>query len=344
MQEYILGGYTKRDNQGIKSTQFDPTNLQFTQPKLIAELNGPTYVALSQDKSLLFSIHRDDETNKGGLVAFEKDANNEWQELSRLFPSESTGCHVSFRESSRTIYVANYGLGQLDVYHLNSDNQLEHIQTVEHSGSGPHENQDAPHVHMGLLTPQQNTIIVCDLGTDYLSAYNLDNQGKMTLANSIHLPAGTGPRHAVLHPALSIIYVIGELNNTTNVIKVEEDGSFTLLQTLPNVPEDKLDSASGAAIRITKDGRFVYSSSRFHNILTVFETNVNDGTLTEVQQIETVGQIPRDFILDETDEFVLVAHQDSDYITVFERNTNTGELNFKNNDTYAAECVCIAHA
>ncbi|MGO4936752.1 lactonase family protein [Fundicoccus sp. Sow4_H7] len=344
MQEYILGGYTRRDNEGLKTIQFDEVEGKFSNKKLIAELGSPTYVALSRDKSLLFAIHKDSENEKAGIVAFRKDEHQNWNEISRLLATVGSGCHVSYRESSQTIYVSNYGDGELDVYHLDVNDQLHHVQKITHTGSSVHPNQEKSHIHMGLLTADQNSLIVCDLGTDYVSVYSIDDEGLLELKHEIKMPEGTGPRHAALHPAKPYLYVIGELNNTTNVLEIKNDFTFDLVQTVENVPQEYRSDASGAAIRITQDGRFIYSSSRFHDIITVFEINEENGQVSEIQKIGTVGQIPRDFILDQTESFALVAHQDSDHLSVFKRNSETGKLSFIDNTTYAPECVCIALA
>lgn len=342
IQNYILGGYTKRRNKGIHSIEFNPETGTFGSSSLISELDGPTFVALSQDKDLLFAIHKQD--NKGGIVAYRRLGDSQWNEISRAFGSQIPGCHVSFRESSRTIYVSNYHGGSVDVYQLDEDDTLNHIQSVQHHGSSIHKNQQSSHVHFADMNADQSLLYVCDLGTDYVSTYSINDEGKLTLASELKLTPGTGPRHLEFHPAKPFIYVIGELNNTTTVLDVAKDGSLSVIQTVTNIPNDEVDKSAGAAIRLTKDGNFLYTSTRFHNVLTVYSVDTEDGTLEKTQEIDTIGQIPRDFILDITEQYVLVAHQDSDYLTIFSRNSKTGELKFSNNETFAPECVCIASA
>lgn len=341
-QNYILGGYTKRKNTGIHTIEFNPETGTFGTSSLISELNGPTFVALSRNKDLLFAIHKQDDL--GGIVTYRLTEAGQWNEIARAFGSEFPGCHVSFRESSQTIYVSNYHNGLIDVYQLNTDDSLHHIQTVQHEGSSVHKNQQSSHVHFADMNIDQSILYVCDLGTDIVSTYAIDEAGQLKLASELKLAAGTGPRHLVLHPAKPLAYVVGELNNTTNTLAIAKDGSLSHIQTVTNVPSDQVEDSAGAAIRITKDAKFLYASTRFHNIMTVFAIDAENGSLTKVQEVDTIGQIPRDFILDETEQFVLVAHQDSDYLSIFSRNSETGELKFLNNETYAPECVCIASA
>lgn len=340
-QSFILGGYTKRVNKGIHSIEFNSEEGTFSESQLIAELNGPTYVGLSQAKDLLFAIHKEDD--KGGIVAFKKDDQGHWQELTAGYGENGTGCHISYREESQTVYVSNYHAGVIDVFKLDGD-QLNLVQTVQHSGSSVHANQDASHVHFAGLNAKQNLLFVCDLGTDFVHTYNVDADGQLSLSSEVKLEAGTGPRHLVLNSTEDYAYIIGELANTTTVASVDSDGKLTLLETYQNIPQDKVEESAGAAIRLTKDNRFLYVSTRFHNVLTVFEVTTDGASLTKVQEIDTQGEIPRDFNLDETESYVLVAHQDTDHLSVFKRSAETGKLTFENNSTLAAECVCIASA
>ncbi|XJS09963.1 lactonase family protein [Aerococcaceae bacterium WGS1372] len=340
-QLFILGGYTKRANKGIHSIEFNSADGTFSDSQLIAELNGPTYVGLSQTRDLMFAIHK--ENDKGGIVAFKKDEQGQWQSLTAGYRDNGTGCHVSYREESQTVYVSNYHAGVIDVFKLGGE-QLSVIQTVEHSGSSTHTNQDAPHVHFAGLNSKQNLLFVCDLGTDFVHTYRVDNEGLLTLSSEVKLEAGTGPRHLVLNDKEDYAYIIGELANTTTVASVDSEGKLTIVESQQNIPQDKVEESAGAAIRLTKDNRFLYVSTRFHNVITVYEVSEDGSRLTKIQEIDTQGEIPRDFNLDETEEYVLVAHQDTDHISVFKRSAETGKLTFENNSTLASECVCIASA
>jgi 6-phosphogluconolactonase len=59
------------------------------------------------------------------------------------------------------------------------------------------------------------------------------------------------------------------------------------------------------------------------------------GALTPIARFSCGGKIPRNFVLDPTERWMLVANQDSNYISVFARNPETGEL-AKEGKNYAA--------
>ncbi|WP_124057514.1 lactonase family protein [Vaginisenegalia massiliensis] len=338
MQNFILGGYTKRLNDGLYEIEFDESKAKFGSKHLISPLKQSTFMTLSSDKRYLFAIHKGDENS--GIVAFEK-KDGHWHEIDRLLNSTIPGCHLSYRSLSRTIYVSNYHLGQIQCYQLKEDNKLTELTTIQHHGSSIHPNQKSPHVHYTCLSDDESLLYVCDLGTDHVLTYQVNAEGELSLRDQLKFPAGTGPRHLVKHPHKKYYYAIGELGNTTSLLKPDKQGRLTIEQTILNIPSDQVQASAGSAIRTSQDGRFLYVSTRFHNSLSVFEINQENGQLNFIQCIETMGQIPRDFCLDASDSFVLVPHQDSDFISIFERNPETGLLKFIQNDTKAPECVCI---
>ncbi len=60
-----------------------------------------------------------------------------------------------------------------------------------------------------------------------------------------------------------------------------------------------------------------------------------------IQIISTEGDFPRDFALDPTNDYVLSANQNTDNLTLFARNKETGLLELRQKDIYAPECVCV---
>ena len=95
-----------------------------------------------------------------------------------------------------------------------------------------------------------------------------------------------------------------------------------------------------AAIRISSDDRFVYVSNRGHNSIAVFEVE-EDGILKLIQTISTNGDFPRDFALDNSERFIVVAHQNSTIASLFARNATSGKLELLQTDIPVPEGVCV---
>jgi hypothetical protein len=66
-----------------------------------------------------------------------------------------------------------------------------------------------------------------------------------------------------------------------------------------------------------------------------------NGKLTNVQNIPTQGHIPRGMSLDPDGTHLLTGNQNSDTITIFDRDTKTGMLTFASQMTDIPTAVCI---
>ena len=88
-------------------------------------------------------------------------------------------------------------------------------------------------------------------------------------------------------------------------------------------------------MRLSKDGRFLVTSNRAHDSLTVYAVN-EDGTLTQKQIIPSGGKTPRDFDFTPDGSLVVVAHQDGGGLHLFKFCKDCGELTDTGISTEAA--------
>ncbi len=328
----FFGTYTKRNSKGIYAADFDQQIGQLSNLRLVAEEPNPTYLAFAADKSL-YSVGA--ENGLGGVAAFSADLTP----LNHVVEEGAPLCYVAVDEKRGLVYGANYHKGQVLVYKRLADGSLELADTATHTGSGPHENQASPHVHFADLTPDKY-LVTCDLGTDQVVTYALSDAGKLEKIAIYQSTAGAGPRHIIFHPTAKLAYLICELNSTIEVLVYDGLGQFELMQTISTLPSDHKGFNGTAAIRISKDGRFVYGSNRGHDSIAVYKT-LGDASLELVEIVHTQGQTPRDFILSPDENHLIVAHQDSDNVTVFARDTTTGCLTEISHDFHVPEAVCI---
>ena len=109
------------------------------------------------------------------------------------------------------------------------------------------------------------------------------------------------------------------------------------------LPDNFSGQNTSADIHIDPSGKFLYQSNRGHNALAIFAIG-NDGKLTKVGDQSTEGKTPRNFLIDPKGEFVFVAHQDSDNITIFKRNQQTGQLTYTGQSIKVPAPVCVIMA
>ena len=122
----------------------------------------------------------------------------------------------------------------------------------------------------------------------------------------------------------------------------ETDGSFTQKQKISTLPKDFDGENGGAAIRVSADGRFLYASNRGHNSIAVFSIDEDGLSIDLIQSIATEGDFPRDFALSPDDAYVVAANQNSDNLTLYRRDSETGLLTMIQKDVFAPEAVCVS--
>ena len=335
LKKIILGTYTRRKSEGIYQIELDTDKGTLENLTLVTKENSPTYVAKSEAGNLYTVTSVD---GLGGVGAYDHSYNF----LNAVTEAGAPLCYVTVDEKRQLVYGANYHKGEVNVYHISEDGSLEATDAVFHQEpTGPHKNQDHAHVHYTDLTPDQR-LAVCDLGTDRVYTYDVDEHGKLTLKAVLEVEPGTGPRHLVFHPNNQFAYLFGELDSTVRVLSYDEEtGEFKEVQKISTLPEGFTDENGGAAIRISKDGRYVYASNRGHNSIAVFAVNQDGSQLENVQTISTEGDFPRDFALDPENDYVVCANQNTDNLTLYKRDAENGKLTLIQKDIYAPECVCV---
>ena len=104
------------------------------------------------------------------------------------------------------------------------------------------------------------------------------------------------------------------------------DFSMKLLQICPILPLDAVyeEPPASAAIRLSPDQRFLYVSTRFAEVITVFK--ISHGRLEQIQQTGCGGIHPRDMVLTPDGRYLLVANRTQGGLVSFQLNPETGEL------------------
>ena len=201
-----------------------------------------------------------------------------------------------------------------DVYAVNylSGNIVKNGELVEtRKGNSVHPSrQTQPHTHFVEKTIG-GYFAVCDLGTDTLAFYDKN----LKLISESKVPSGYGIRHLVFSKDNNFIYAINELVPSISVFSYN-NGNANLLSTIEI--ECESEKANGAAIRISKNGKYLYVSLREENSILVFKVNGKD--LTLIQKTSCGGDSPRDFNIMEN--HLIVTNEKSSNVVVYKLENN----------------------
>ena len=137
---------------------------------------------------------------------------------------------------------------------------------------------------------------------------------------------GSGPRHFTFHPSGKYAYCVEELSGTISAYSYS-NGRLDSIHRIFSYSQ-KLDIYASADIHISPDGNFLYASNRYEieNTISIYSINKGNGKLKLVGHQSTLGDHPRNFTIDPSGKYLLVANLVSNTIVVFKRNNKTGLL------------------
>ena len=333
-QSYYLltGTYTNGDSKGIYVNRFDAGTGKISPVSIAAGIENPSYLAVSANGKFVYAVNENGGAKPGGVSSFA--FNSKTGELTFLNYQPTSGdhpCYIATDKTGKWVFTGNYTGGNISAFPVLRDGSLGKLsQLVNHEGKGATPRQDKPHVHSTNFTPDQKFLLVPDLGLDKIMIYAFDASAKKPLKPakipSFSVNNGNGPRHLSFHPALPYVYVIEELSGTVTAFTYNGI-NFSSIQNISSHPENFNGSKGSADIHVSPDGKFVYATNRGDaNSMAIFSIDQSTGKLTLKDSVSTMGVHPRNFTIEPTGKFVLIANRDSNNIVVFARDASSGLL------------------
>lgn len=326
----FLGSRTDKPGQGISSCFFDSHSGSTTPIILAAEMPMPTAFAVSANMQFLYATSEtgNDGKSNGTLTAFSiEHSTGKLNMLNRVSAGGGGPTWICLDKTGKNLLVANFGTGSTNVIRVKPDGQLgEQTASQAHSGTGPNKRQTGPHAHQVVLSPDNRFLIGPDMGADrvYISKFDAAT-GSLTPNDPPFYqgPAGSGPRQVIFHPSGKYMYLMNELNAKMVVFGWNaQNGTLTEIQTVPAGAEN----ASGGAIVMSKDGRFLYANTRVDNSVEIFAIDQKTGKIGEPQKVASGGKTPWGIALDPTGSYLVVMNIDSNSVSTFRVDAKTGGL------------------
>ena len=346
---YGTNGGKKAGSQGIYRSQFDTKTGKLTPAEVAAEVGNPSFLEIAPNGQTLYAVGEapGKPGEGGGVYAYQIDAKTGG--LTKIGESTSGGagpCHISTDAAGEFAIVANYGGGSCAAFKLTPDGGIAaRTDFVQHEGSSVDKPRQAtPHAHCGFFDPAGKFAYVADLGLDQILVYEINRDtGELTTKQPIPTPPGAGPRHIHIAPDGKTAFVCGELDMTVNVLKLDpETGTGKVVQSLTTLPDGQKGPVKGfstAEVRIHPNGKFVYVSNRGHDTIAGFKW---DGEkLSPIGHVGDGIKTPRNFRIDPTGKWMLVANQSGKDVVVFAINPDTGMLTPTGEKVAVPTCVCV---
>ncbi|WP_429533387.1 lactonase family protein [Pseudomonas silensiensis] len=342
--QLLVGSYTAGQSQGIYRLNFDSATGQIdAKPLQVVKSENPSWLTLSKDQRHLFVVNENGpgQTDPVGRVSSYA-IDPETHALSLINQVQSLGnepTHSGLSIEASHLFVSNYSVaedpgGTLAVLPVDADGKLKSVvQMSSHPSSRVNpERQMSAHVHSTVASPDGKYVFSNDLGADKIFAYRFDPKANpelpLTAATpaSVQLPPGSGPRHLLFSADGKHAWLTMEMSAQVAVFDYK-DGQLKQTQMIELATGQPVSDKAAAALHASRDGKFLYVSNRgTANQLLVFAIDSATGHLKELQRRSVEGDHPREFSLDPSGKFLLIANQKSNQIVVVERDSKTGLL------------------
>lgn len=336
-QQYFLfaGTYTHTGSKGIYVYRFNAATGALDSVSCTDNVVNPSYLAIAPGGNYLYACTETKTINAGSISVFS--FNRHTGRLTFINKQPSGGdnpVYVAVHRSGKWAVMGNYTGGSLSVFPIHPDGSVAPLsQNIVYQGkSVDAARQDKPHVHSVNFSPDQHYLFVPDLGTDKVMIYHFDEQAQQPLQPAsqpyvVTMP-GSGPRHMAFHPNKRFAYLVEEMAGAVVAYRYNAaNGNLDSLQRIFTHRAGAGGPFRSADIHVSPDGRFLYVSNReAEKNIAIFSIDPASGKLTSIGYEPTLGTEPRNFIIEPSGKYLLVANQESNNIVVFKRNARTGLL------------------
>lgn len=344
----FIGTYTGTGSKGIYVYKFDAATGTAEPVSNTEGVENPSYLAFSPDGNYLYAVNETGGTKPGKVSAFAFDKRSgQLTFLNQQLTGGDHPCYVSVSKNGKWAVVGNYSGGNLSAFPLQANGSLKpYAQLIQHTGSSVHKNrQEKAHVHMAAFSPDYRYVFTPDLGLDKIMIYEFNPSAQQPLKEAkqpfVSTEGGSGPRHFTFHPNGRYAYLVEELTGTVSAFQYK-NGQLTFLQKLSSHPQGYSGAIGSADIHVSPDGRFLYASNRGDaNSIALFALDPASGKMQFKGVQPTGGKTPRNFMIDATGNFLLVANQESDNVVIFKRDKETGMLTPTGKEIRVPKPVCL---
>lgn len=340
-QNLIIGTYTKGcESKGIYVYDFDAESGDFHFKNSSENVVNPSYLTVSKDNKFVYAVNEDGNESAVSSFGFNP-SSGKFDFINKQNSIGADPCYII--NDDKNVIVANYSGGNISVFGKNNDGSIaEAKQLVEQHA----QNQGKSHTHMVYFSPDKKYVLSNNLGNDKVYTYQYNpNADKevLKITDSISVKAGSGPRHLTFDKDGKYVYLLQELDGSLTVFSYAK-GKLTKVDETTVIAKDFKGVIGTADIHISPDGKFLYATNRgTANDISIFKIAKN-GKLEFKGQTSTLGKGPRNFAIDPSGNFLLVAHQYTNDVVIFKRNKTTGAITDTGKRIALCAPVCLIFA
>jgi 6-phosphogluconolactonase len=321
-----------QDDDKIAAFALDADTGQLTPRAEVPVAGGPSGLALSHDRRVLYAGHR----TQPAISSFRIDQASGALTLLGTAAQEHAPTFMAPDRTGRYLLCAYYQGGGAAVHPLGADGAVGAASTGwlatatgAHAIATDPSNRFAfvPHIarlNDNVLEPPKN-----NPGPNMIMQFRFDAQTGRLSPNSpprVEQPELTGPRHFCFHPSRDLVYFSNEQGCSVTVYRLDPaNGTLAAAQTISTLPDGYTGRNTCSMIHLTPSGRFLYTANRGHNSIAGFAVDPASGHLTAAGRTPTEA-VPSAFGLDPAGNFLFAAGSATGRLASYRINGDTGAL------------------
>jgi 6-phosphogluconolactonase len=274
-------------------------------------------LALRPDTRVLYAARRSEPM---AAAAFEVDAKSGLLSSLGEAPLPASMAYLSTDRSGRWLFSASYGGNLIAVNPLAADGRPQGSSLQIPTG---------PKAHCIRTTPDNRHLFAVSLGAGQVLQFRFDERRGELVPNDppvLPLRPEAGPRHLVFHPTAPWVLLLNELDASVDVLAFDAArGTLSHHSTVHGLPPGFSGEPWASEIRLSPDGRFLYTSERRGSTIATFAFDAGDASLRLLGHTPVQAQ-PRGFALSPSGRHLVVAGQASHKLGLHARDTSTGAL------------------
>jgi 6-phosphogluconolactonase (cycloisomerase 2 family) len=316
--------------EGIYLTELDAGSGRLTPPRLAARTPSPSWLVVDHRRAVLYAAN--ESGSDGGISAFRiaRDT-GALTPIGRVALPAPT--HLALSPDGHWLVAASYG-GTVSLVKLAADGAPGAVaQSLRLDGTARPSQMTGPpgnlwladhggtHMHGVAFHPDGRHLVLDDYGLDVLTVFALQD-GQLRQVSRQPQLAGSAPRHSVWNAKGSLLYTVSEQDSMVAVHAFDPaTGALDQRQRLSVLPPHYSGTAAAGEILLSRDGRDLYVSNRFHDSIAHLRVGA-DGLLHYGGDTVTGTSMPRLLSADPSGRWLLAGGQNSDTIASFRIGAN----------------------
>src|SRR5262249_11448327 len=293
-----------QDEDKIGTYTMEASTGQLTPTAAVPVAGGPSVLALSPDRQMLYVGHR----GQPVISSFRIDHRAGGLTVQGTVALTDAATFLAADRTGRYLLSAYYQGGYAAVHPLNANGAVGApssdtlaTATGAHAIQTDPSNQFAfvPHIarfNDNVLEPLRESS-----GPNMILQFRFDGQSGHLTPNTpfrVEPAERLGPRHYCFHPTLNVVYFSNEQGCSVTAYQLDPaTGTLTALQTITTLPAGYTGRNTCSQIQVSASGKFLYVPNRGHNSIAGFAVDAASGRLTAIGHVATEAG-PSAFSLD----------------------------------------------